>query len=129
MGMSLCAVLSLIFVLGSRTFILAFTTDPAVIEYALIRMTHVMLLEFLVGTYEISGAALRGMGYSVLPTVYTIMGSCVFRIIWLHTVFKKLTSFDWLMNVYPASWVLTGIAMITTYMIIRRKEFQKTPGV
>ncbi len=129
MGMSLCAVLSLIFVLGSRTFILAFTTDPAVIEYALIRMIHVMLLEFLVGTYEISGAALRGMGYSVLPTVYTIMGSCVFRIIWLHTVFKKLTSFDWLMNVYPASWVLTGIATITTYMIIRRKEFQKTPGV
>ena len=92
-------------------------------------MTHVMLLEFLVGTYEISGAALRGMGYSVLPTVYTIMGSCVFRIIWLHTVFKKLTGFEWLMNVYPASWVLTGIAMITTYMIIRRKEFQKTPGV
>lgn len=124
MGMGICAVVSTTFILGRHTFIQIFTNDPAVIEYAMIRMTHVMLLECLTGTYEISGAAMRGMGYSLLPTVFTILGSCGFRILWLYTVFRVFPTFDWLMNVYPATWVLTGTAMITAYLLIRRKALR-----
>lgn len=123
LGMIFCAALSLFFILGRRLFIQVFTVDPPVIEYAMIRMTHVMLLEFMTGSYEISGAALRGMGYSILPTVITILGSCGFRVLWLYTVFKKLSSFDWIMNVYPVSWILTGAAMILAYMLIRKRVF------
>lgn len=127
MGMSLCGIFSLILVVGGPIFIRFFTVDPNVIEYALIRMRHVMFLEFLTGTYEVSGAALRGMGYSLLPTIFTILGSCGFRIVWLYTVFMKLPSFDWLMNVYPVSWILTGAAMIPAYLLIRRKLFLSAP--
>lgn len=126
MGMGLCAVLSLVLVLGGPLFVQFFTKDPAVIEFALIRMRHVMLLEFLTGTYEISGAAMRGMGYSLLPTIFTILGSCGFRIVWLYTVFAKYSDFDWLMNVYPVSWILTGAAMIPAYLFVRRRLFAST---
>ena len=89
----------------------------------MIRMTHVMMLEFMTGSYEIAGAALRGMGYSLLPTIITILGSCGFRILWLYTVFRKFRTFDWIMNVYPISWILTGTAMIIIYLILRKKVF------
>ncbi len=123
MGMGICAITSTTFILGRHLFIQIFTDDPAVIEYAMIRMTHVMMLECLTGTYEISGAGLRGIGYSLLPTVITILGSCGFRLLWLFTVFHYFPSFNWLMNVYPVSWVLTGTAMITVYLLIRKKVF------
>ena len=123
LGMVFCAILSAFFILGRHTFIRIFTVDPSVIEYAMIRMTHVMMLEFMTGSYEIAGAALRGMGYSLLPTIITILGSCGFRILWLYTVFRKFRTFDWIMNVYPISWILTGTAMIIIYLILRKKVF------
>ena len=123
LGMVFCAILSAFFILGRHTFIRIFTVDPPVIEYAMIRMTHVMMLEFMTGSYEIAGAALRGMGYSLLPTIITILGSCGFRILWLYTVFRKFRTFDWIMNVYPISWILTGTAMIIIYLILRKKVF------
>ena len=89
-----------------------------------------MMLECLTGTYEISGAGLRGMGYSLLPTIFTILGSCGFRILWLYTVFRIFPTFDWLMNVYPVSWILTGSAVVTAYLLIRRRAFKdKIPSV
>lgn len=130
MGMGICAMTSTTFILGRHLFIQFFTDDPAVIEYAMIRMTHVMMLECLTGTYEISGAGLRGMGYSLLPTIFTILGSCGFRILWLYTVFRIFPTFDWLMNVYPVSWILTGSAVVTAYLLIRRRAFKdKIPSV
>lgn len=123
LGMSFCAALSLFFILGRHLFIRAFTVEPPIIEYAMIRMTHVMLLEFMTGSYEISGAALRGMGYSILPTIITVLGSCGFRVLWLYTIFRRMQTFEWIMNVYPVSWILTGTAMILAYLLIRRRAF------
>lgn len=114
------------FILGKSFFISLFTSEPKVIEYAEIRMVHIMMLYILIPTYEIGGAALRGIGYSMTPALITIFGTCVLRLVWIYTVCKVYTGFETLINVYPISWGVTGAAVLTTYFIIRKKVFAKS---
>lgn len=117
--------LCLVFVLFRKSFIMIYTVEPAVISFALVRIVHVESLEFLTSTYEVSAGALRGMGHSMLPAVLTMAGSCLFRIVWLETVFRKFRSFETLMNVYPVTWIVTGAAVMAAYFIVRRKEYKR----
>ena len=113
--------MSWIFVLGRSFFTSIFTAVPEVQEYAMLRMTTVLILYCVLSTYEIGGAALRGIGYSMTPALFTIFGTCVFRLIWAYTVSHAFHDFRILMAVYPVSWILTGIAVLSAYFIIRRK--------
>ena len=126
-GMCFTAMLSIIFTVGGNFFVSLYTKDAVVMAYALIRMHHVMMIEFLVATYEISGGVLRGMGCSLLPAVLTVFGSVCFRIAWIFTVFKKWHTYDMLMNVYPVSWVITGTMVLLAYFIYSsRHNYNKT---
>lgn len=89
----------------------------------MIRMWSVCLLELLTGVYEISGGCLRGMGHSMTPAVITVLGTCVFRLVWVNTIYAAHRSYLMLMIVYPVSWVITGTAVTVAYFITRRKEF------
>ena len=120
-GMVMTAVFSCIMMSAGDFLVRFYTKDPEVIRYALIRMKHVMLLEAMTGTYEMTAAALRGIGKSMLPAVITVIGSVVFRILWLYTVFAKYHSFGMLLNVYIVSWIITGTAMIIAYILVSRK--------
>ncbi len=124
-GMVITAIFSAVMMLGSGTLVKFYTKDTEVIKYALIRMKHVMLLEAMTGTYEMTAAALRGLGRSMLPAVITVIGSVVFRIIWIYTVFARYHSYGMLLNVYIVSWIITGTAMITAYILISRKLLRK----
>ena len=116
-GMALC------FVFGREFFISIFTSEPEVARYASIRMVHLLTFYCLVSTYEVTGGALRGMGYSMTPTIITVFGTCILRLIWIATVCKWYTGFETLMNVYPISWALTGTTVIASYLIIRKRIF------
>ena len=70
------------------------------------------LLEGVTATYEVGSASLRGMGKSIEPSIITILGTVVFRMIWMVTVFKMVPTYDMLMNVYIASWIFTGGAIL-----------------
>lgn len=114
-----------VFYLGRAVFIQFFTEDPEVMKYAFQRMQYVCLPELLTGTYEISGGCLRGMVHSLLPAVFTVLGSCLFRLVWIATVFRHWRSYVTLDIVYPVSWIITGTAVITAYLILRKREFAK----
>lgn len=114
-----------IFFIGRNSFIRLFTTQEAVIGYALTRMMCCMLPHFLMSTYEITGSVLRGMGYSMLPALLTVIGSVGFRVLWLFTVFKIWNSFTGLLMVYPASWILTGVMVVTAYIIVSKKALKE----
>lgn len=122
-GMLLTMLLSTIFTVWGRPFVGLYTTNTVVMAYALIRMHHVMMIEFLTGSYEIAGSVLRGVGYSLLPAVLTVLGSVCFRIFWLFMIFPKRHTYDMLMTVYPVSWVLTGTMMLLAYFFVTKKVF------
>ncbi|MBQ7216423.1 MAG: MATE family efflux transporter [Synergistaceae bacterium] len=100
-----------------------YTVNPEVLNYAEVRMLHVVCFLWMTNIYEIPSGCLRGMGHSTLPTVIILLGCCVLRIIWVYTIFAVYQDFAVLMNVYPVSWLITSIAALTAYYIIRRKTF------
>ena len=98
-----------------------FTTDPAVIEYAMIRISSAFYFHYLIGTYEISGGCLRGMNRSLVPALISIFGTCVFRLIYVFTYIPTHHSFSSLFHVYPLSWLLTGAITLSVYFIVQFK--------
>lgn len=84
-------------------FVGIYTTSGAVALYGLVRMHHVCSLEGLTATHEVESAALQGMGKSLEPSIITILGTVVFLLVWMVTVFKWIPTYDMLMNVYVAS--------------------------
>ena len=44
-----------------------------------------------------------------------VMGSCVFRVIWVYTIFAHFHTIPSLYALYPCSWALTAAAEIVYY--------------
>lgn len=125
-GVVFTEILCAVFMIWDDFFVKIYTISEAVAFYGLIRMHHVCSLEGLTATYEVESAALRGMGISVAPSIITILGTVVFRILWLHTVFRMVPTYAMLMNVYVASWIFTGAAVFIVYIWhMRRMEGQR----
>lgn len=116
--------LIVVFMLGRNSLIRIYTVDEAVIALALARMVHVLTLEWIPTAYEVPASAMRGLGYSVMPAVITILGTCLFRIVWIMVVFAKVGTFTILMDVYPVSWIVTGAAMMAAYFVVWKKVRQ-----
>lgn len=114
-----------IFVIFEDTFLSFFTTEAATLGFAVSRMWHICLFEFMTSSYEISAAAMRGMNWSILPTVITVLGSCCLRIVYIFTLFPMVYSYDNLLLIYPASWIITGTAMLILYVIARKRAYGK----
>ena len=110
-----------IFLAGRETFIRIFTTDAEVAKYAYIRVTMLVSFQVVVSFYEISGAALRGMGRSMTPAVITVIGTCLFRLMWVYFVCARYPGYEVLISVYPISWIITSIWMVLTYMTARKR--------
>lgn len=120
-GMLGTEALSLIFVLFSSTLIRIFTVVPEEIEYAMIRVDYILPFMFLECTYEITGSSLRGMGRSTMPALFTVIGTVVFRLIWVYLLFPGTENLVMLLIVYPISWALTGGLTLVYYFVVRRK--------
>lgn len=127
-GVLFTQVLCGIFTIGAPWFVRFYSTDEAVIAFALARMYRVMAFEGLTGTYEVAAASMRSMGSYVVPAVLTVLGTVGFRLLWIATIFKFTGTYESLMIVYPASWVFTGAAVIAAYLLMmkRLKKMHKT---
>lgn len=120
-----CGLLSAVFVIGRGFFLGLYSTDANVLAYAKQRICIATTLELLTSIYEISAGAMRGLGHSMTPAVITFMGSCVLRLIWISTACKMVHEFWVLMIIYPISWIITGIAMMIAYGMLKHRIFKK----
>ena len=122
-----CGFANLLFVWQDDFFLNFFSTDAVVHEYGAIRLHTVLAFQWLVCSYEISGSSLRGMGRSLMPTLFTVVGTCLLRIVWVYVVCPNYHGFKMLMSVYPISWVLTGLMVVTAFAVVLRKESRRLP--
>ena len=67
------------------------------------------------------------MGDTLIPTIITATGICVFRVAWIYTVVPLHNSMFTVSLSYPISWVLTAIAFAIYYMIARKKLIANAP--
>lgn len=103
-------------------FLSLFTSDAAVIEAGTLRLTVMALSYSLSAFMDCTTAASRGLGYSTVPTIIIIMGSCVFRVIWIYTIFAHFHTITSLYLLFPCSWILTATAEIIYF----RKIYKRT---
>ncbi|MCM1029601.1 MAG: MATE family efflux transporter [Pseudoflavonifractor sp.] len=116
-----CGALNVLLVALKEPVVAMFTQSAEVARYGYIRMEVVLLLQFMASSYEIAGGSLRGLGYSLTPAVLTIFGTCLLRILWVHTVSADATDFSLLMSVYPVTWTVTGLAVLTAWFVVARR--------
>ena len=101
-----------------------YSSDPQVIAFGLLRMSLICAPYFLCGMMDVFVGSLRGMGYSVIPMFVSLTGACIFRVIWIFTIFAMNRTLFVLYLSYPISWLLTGGAHFISYLIIRKKAFK-----
>ena len=102
-----------------------YSQDPEVIAYGIQRFSVVSVTYFLCGMMDVGSGVVRGLGYSIMPMLVSMVGACVFRVIWIFTVFRMYHTLFTLYVSYPISWVLTVIAHMVCYLVVRRKIFPK----
>ena len=66
-------------------------------------------------------AATRALGKTVIPTIIMILGSCVFRIVWIYTVFAAFGTTTSIYLLYGVSWLITGIPEVLYFVYIYRR--------
>lgn len=119
------------FIFGGGTYIFAdkllkicISTEEA-ISYGAVRLGIVAVSYPLCGIMDVGASILRGMGYSILPTVVVLIGACIFRVIWILTVFKEYHSLVVLYFSYPISWFLTSLILIGCYLYLKRRFVER----
>ncbi len=111
---------ALAYVFGGR--LLAFySSDADVIQFGLRRMLVIMLTYYLCGMMDVMVGTLRGMGYSIMPMIVSLLGACGFRILWIFTIFRSLHTPESLYVSYPISWFLTFFAHVICFIIVTKK--------
>lgn len=120
-GAGLVLGLSLAFA-GPR-FLGIFTTDPEVISAGMTRL-RIMGFSYAFSAFmDCTIAASRALGYTLVPTIIVIMGSCVFRILWIMTIFAHFHTIFSLYSLYIFSWSLTSLFEILYFVRIWKRIY------
>lgn len=99
-----------------------FTTEAAVVEAALPR-AHIMACSYFLSCFmDNTLSASRGLGRSIIPTVIVIMGVCVFRVVWVYTVFSHFGTLSSLYSLFAFSWIITSIAEVLYFIRCYRRD-------
>ena len=105
-----------------------YTTNPRVISCGMEVLTYTTLTYFLCGIMDLLPGALRGMGYSSVPMILSIIGTVGTRIVWIFGIFPNHRSLDILFISYPVSWMITIVLQVICFYFVRRKVHAR-PGV
>ena len=111
------------------TLLKLYTIDPAVIEYGILRMRIICVPYFLCGVMDVAVGALRGMGYAIMPMLVSLTGACLFRVVWIYTIFQSIRTLECLYFSYPISWTLTFLVHFVCFAVVYRRLLKRDPGI
>ena len=97
-----------------------FTNDPAVVDAGMKRLTIMGFSYGFSAFMDSAIAASRALGKSVIPTVIVIIGSCIFRMVWVNTVFAYFKTIPSLYLLYIFSWGITAVVEIIYWVHVYR---------
>ena len=124
-----CILLSVIvsIILGGGSYLFGpellkiYTSDPKVIQCGMEILLYTTVTYFMCGLMDLFPGALRGMGYSAIPMLLSIIGTVGTRIVWIFMIFPNHRSLDVLFISYPASWLITIILQVICYFFVRKR--------
>ena len=114
-------ILGLLLIFFGRYFLALFTTEIPVIDAGMERLKIMGFSYCVSGFMDCTLAASRGLGKTLIPNIGVILGSCVFRIAWIYTVFAYFKTVPSLYLLYIFSWSLTAIAEIIYFAYLFKR--------
>ncbi len=104
-----------------------YNSDLEVIQYGMKRLSYMLPLYCLCGLMDCVVGTLRGLGYSIMPMIVSLTGACLFRVVWIMTVFAvpQWHTLDVLYLSYPLSWALTFGVHLACYALLARKKLHR----
>ena len=119
-------IMGLFFLTLGRPFLRIFTNEEQVVDAGYERL-KIMAFSYTFSAFmDNTIAASRGIGKSFIPTIIVITGSCVFRVIWVYTIFAYFHTITPLYLVYIFSWVITAIFEIAYFLYAYKQELKKS---
>lgn len=110
-----------------RHILRLYSSDGEVIEYGMIRLSIICTYYCLCGMMDTMVGAIRGLGYSVMPMVVSLIGACGLRVLWVMTIFQWERTLLCLYISYPVSWTITFAVHVICYVAVRN-WMKKTYG-
>ncbi len=99
-----------------------YTKSDVVVDAGMLRLDIICRTFVLCGLMDVMVGVIRGMGYSLMPMFVSLIGACGLRILWVFTFFQmeRFHTIEILYYVYVISWLLTFIAHIICYIIVKK---------
>ena len=108
--------------LFARPLLSIYSTDPAVLDLGVMKLNIMMMVYFTCGIMNVLPGVMRGMGYSIVPMLITLVGACLLRIVWLYTAFAWYPTIPVLFACYPVTWTLAAIGHVVSYLAVRKRQ-------
>ncbi len=104
-----------------------YSSSAPVVEEGLKRLAVICTTYALGGTMDALVGVLRGMGYSVVPMIVSLVGVCALRIVWLSTVFQmeEFHTVTVIYLSYPVTWFITAGVQLLCYLYIMKNKIHK----
>ena len=110
-----------VILLFGRQLLGIYTSDQQVVELGLLRLKVMMAAYFTCGMMNVFPGLTRGMGFSILPMLCTLIGACLLRIVWLVTFFAWYPTVIMLFVCYPITWTLAGLGQVASFFYARHR--------
>ncbi|MBQ8510907.1 MAG: MATE family efflux transporter [Clostridia bacterium] len=100
-----------------------YSDTQQVVEAGMLRLGFVATTYFLCGMMDVMMGGLRGIGYSFLPMIVSLIGACGLRLVWIATIFQvpEFHIIETIYISYPISWLVTFLVHLTCYIILTRR--------
>lgn len=120
----LMGILAVVF---GETLLGIYSTSDAVIASGMERLRIIGMMYFLCGAMDVTTGALRGMGYSLVPMIISLIGVCGIRILWITTIFQQpqFHTVSMLFMTYPVTWIITLTALLVMFFVMRKRLREK----
>mgnify|MGYP004476004209 FL=1 len=114
-------------VLFGNQLLSIYSDSPEVIAAGMVRLHYISKVYFLCGIMDVLVGALRGIGYSVLPMVVSLLGACGLRLLWIATVFQipQFHKVEVVYLSYAITWIITAGVHFLCYVIVRKRVTRK----
>lgn len=91
-------------------------------------ITHIMMVSvpyFIFPLMEVGCGIIRGLGKSIPSTIISLIGICLFRVLWVFTIFKANPTLETIYWSYPISWILTATVFFIYILKVLRPLLKK----
>lgn len=107
-----------------------YSPSAEVVAAGMERLRIICTLYALCGVMDVLVGALRGIGYSVIPMIVSLLGACGLRLVWIATVFRipEYHSLTTVYLSYPITWTITLTVHAVTFAVAAHKVLRSYTG-